>query len=136
MGDFMNKIIKVLLTVMLVLFGSAISFAQTQAPVDFKYVGLTPDKKSYQYQIKINSDKPISQVDVGEKRFDASGKVVDDTTFAWQNIITSHKQPIEKGKTYTVNEDLNDFQVKNATNAEAKLLRVHFVDGTTWSAPK
>jgi hypothetical protein len=104
--------------------------ATTAAPVEFTYTGITPDKESFSYKIKVNTPKPISQVDIGIKYLDAQGQVVSETTRAWQNIVKSKKQPIEQGKTYDVTDDLEPGSIK----AECKLKRVFFTDGSNWSA--
>ena len=77
----------------------------------------------------MNTEKRISQVDLAVKEMDDSGKVLMDTTMLWQNIVKSVRQPIEKGKTY----DVQDYLYPGATRAEGKLKRVVFEDGTTWS---
>jgi hypothetical protein len=100
------------------------------APVDFIYIGTTPDKESFSYKIKINTAQPISQVDIAIKYMDDQGKVLSETTRAWQNIVKSTRQPIEQGKTYEVTDDLEAGSVK----AECRLKRVFFTDGTSWSA--
>jgi hypothetical protein len=68
-------------------------------PVELAYLGLSPDKESVSYKIKVNTSEPISQVDLDVKYLDDAGKVVDETTYAWQNVVKSVRQPIEKGKT-------------------------------------
>ncbi|HEX8843316.1 MAG TPA: hypothetical protein VF791_01540 [Pyrinomonadaceae bacterium] len=104
--------------------------ADTERPIEFTYLGITSDKEHIRYRIKVNTAKPISQVDLGIKFTDASGKVLDDTTFAWQNIVKSKQQPIEQGKTY----DVEDYLPEGATKAEVVLKRVIFKDGGYWSA--
>ena len=100
------------------------------APVEFIYGGITPDKTSISYKIKVNTDKPIEEVHLALKETDAGGKVVEQTTVAWQNIVHSHQQPIEKGKTYEAETPLDPA----ATKAECSLKEVIFKDGTRWSA--
>lgn len=99
------------------------------APVEFTWLGITSDKQNISYKIKVNTDKPISQVDLAVKETDDSGKVLMDTTMLWQNIVKSVQQPIEKGKTY----DVQDYLYPGSTKAECKLKRVVFEDGTSWS---
>ena len=101
-----------------------------ERPVEFSYLGLTPDKERIHYKIKVLTAKPISQVDLGTKFTDDAGKVLDETTFAWQNIVKSKRLPIEQGKTYEVEDDLPE----GATKAEVVLKRVIFEDGTQWTA--
>ena len=100
------------------------------APVEFTYTGLTPDKESISYKIRVNTAKPISQVDIAIRYLDAQGRVVTETTRAWQNIVKSKRQPIEQGKTYVVEDELEP----GSTKAECQLKRVFFTDGSTWSA--
>jgi hypothetical protein len=101
-----------------------------ERPVEFTYLGITPDKESISYRIKVNSAKPISQVDLSVKYMDASGNVVEETTIAWQNVVKSARKPIEKGKTY----DVEGYLPQGATKAECTLKRVIFEDGTRWNA--
>jgi PBP1b-binding outer membrane lipoprotein LpoB len=107
---------------------SAGSQTTAGAPVEFTYGGITSDKTNISYRIKVNTDKPISQVDLAVEEMDDSGKVLMDTTMLWQNIVKSVRLPIEKGKTY----DVQDYLYPGATKAECKLKRVVFQDGTTW----
>ena len=100
------------------------------APVEFFYGGITPDKTSISYKIKVNTDKPIEEVHLALKETDAGGKVVEQTTVAWQNIVHSTQQPIEKGKTYEAQTPLDSA----ATKAECSLKEVVFKDGTRWTA--
>ena len=102
----------------------------SQPPVEFTYLGVASDKESISYKIKVNAAEPISQVDIGVKYWDDSGKVLDETTLAWQNIVKSARQPIEKGKTY----EAKDYLPEGATKAECVLKRVIFADGTRWNA--
>ena len=99
------------------------------APIEFTYLGITPDKQNISYKIKVNTEKRISQVDLAVKEMDDSGKVLMDTNMLWQNIVKSHREPIEQGKTY----DVADYLYPGATRAECKLKRVVFEDGSTWS---
>jgi len=101
-----------------------------ERPVEFTYLGVTPDKGSIAYKIKVNSAKPVSQVDLDMKYTDESGRVVDQTTYAWQNVVKSKRNPIERGQTYEVKDELPE----GATRAEVTLKRVHFQDGTVWNA--
>lgn len=102
----------------------------TERPVEFTYLGVSTDKEHINYKIKVTTAKPISQVDLGMKYMDDNGKVLDETTLAWQNIVHSKRMPIEKGKTYNV----EDYLPEGATKAEAVLKRVIFEDGTYWKA--
>ena len=99
-----------------------------ESPVEFTYLGVAPDKESIAYKIKVNSAKPISQVDLDMKYMDEGGRVVDQSTFAWQNIVKSKRNPIERGQTYEVKDPLPE----GATRAEVTLKRVIFQDGTRW----
>ena len=100
------------------------------APVEFINGGVSPDKANITYQIKVNTDKPIDEVHLALKETDAGGKVVEQTTIVWQNIVHSTRQPIEKGKTYEDQTALDP----GATKAECLLKEVVFKDGTRWTA--
>ena len=100
------------------------------APVEFTYGGITTDKANISYKIKVNTDKPIEEVHLALKETNAGGKVLDQTTIAWQNIVHSTRQPIEKGKTY---EDTSAIDPA-AARVECSLKEVVFKDGTTWKA--
>ena len=103
-----------------------------ERPVEFTYLGVTPDKESIAYKIKVNSAKQVSQVDLNMKYLDDKGGTVDESTYAWQNIVKSARKPIEKGQTYEVKDPLPE----GATRAEVTLKRVIFADGTRWEAEK
>jgi uncharacterized lipoprotein YehR (DUF1307 family) len=98
-------------------------------PVEVTYLGVAPGKESVSYKIKINTGEPISQVDLGVKYLDDAGKVLEETTYAWQNVVKSVRQPIEKGKTYEVKDELPE----GATRAEYVLKRVIFQNGIRWN---
>jgi hypothetical protein len=104
--------------------------AEGKAPVEFTFSGLSPDKEQVNYRIKVTTDKPIKQVDLAAKYMDDKGKVLEETTVVWQNIVRAKREPIEKGKTY----DATGFVEPGATKVEYKLARVVFEDGSTWSA--
>jgi hypothetical protein len=108
---------------------SAASQTTSGAPVEFIYGGITSDKTSISYKIKVNTDKPIEEVHLALKETDANGKVVEQTTIAWQNIVHSTQQPIEKGKTYEDQTALDPAAVK----VECTLKEVVFKDGTRWT---
>ena len=76
--------------------------AQTtnSAPVELNSSGITADKTSIAYKIKVDTDKPIDEVHLALKEMDGKGKVIEDTTIVWQNIVGSTRRPIENGKTY------------------------------------
>ncbi|HKQ99571.1 MAG TPA: hypothetical protein VJT09_02795 [Pyrinomonadaceae bacterium] len=101
-----------------------------ERPVEFTYLGPSSDKESLAFKIKVNTAKPISQVDIGVKYMAAGGSVLEETTYAWQNIVKSARKPIGKGQTYEGNIYLSE----GATKAECVLKRVIFEDGTHWSA--
>lgn len=105
--------------------------ADSSLPVEVKNLGLTDNNIRVQFEVKINTDKPVSQVDIDQKFMDASGKVVKQVPLAWQNIVNGQEIPIEKGKTYTSKVRLQE----GAAKAELKVLRVIFKDGTEWKAP-
>ena len=108
---------------------TAANNAAADAPVEFTYVGITPDKEDFSYKIKVNTAKPIGQVDIAAKYYDDNGKVIGDTTIAWQNIIKSARQPIEQGRGY----EATGYLEPGSTKVEARLKRVVFKDGSTWS---
>ena len=122
-----------LIALTLILVAVTVQAAAPTAPVEFNFQGLSPDKKLNRYEIKILTDKPVSQVDFNLKFYDQEGKALLDDTVIWQNIVKSVRQPIEAGKTYKVDDDF----VKNgAVRSQGKLLRVWFKDGSRWEAPK
>lgn len=99
-------------------------------PVEYAFDGITPDKEEFSYKIKVNTSKPISQVDIATKYLDAQRKVISETTIAWQNIVKSKREPIEEGKTY----DVKGYLEPGATKVETVLKRVFFADGSSWNA--
>jgi hypothetical protein len=107
------------------------SASDKAAPVEFTYVGITPDKENFAYKVKVNTARPISQVDIAARYYDDKGKVIGDTTIAWQNVVKSTRQPIEEGKTY----DATGYLEPGSTKVEAGLKRVVFKDGSSWSKP-
>jgi hypothetical protein len=98
-------------------------------PIEFTCLGISADKQSVNFNIKVNADKRITQVDVALKEMDDSGKVLLQTDYAWQNIVNSVRQPIEKGKTYLG----EGYLYPGATRVECSLKRVIFEDRTRWS---
>jgi len=104
--------------------------AAGEAPVEFTYGGIAPGGTQISYKIKVNTEKPIEEVHMNLKEWDAGGKVLTETTLAWQNIVHSTRQPIEQGKTYDDTAALNSGAVK----AECSLKEVVFKDNTRWSA--
>jgi hypothetical protein len=105
--------------------------ATAAAPVEFINDGLAPDNSRLSYKIKINTDKPVKEVNMTLKEMDASGKVVFDGTLPWRNIVHSKQQPIEQGKTY---EDYTMFN-PGVVKVECSLQEVIFQDDTRWRAP-
>jgi hypothetical protein len=99
-------------------------------PVEFTSLGLSPDKQSASYRLKVNAAEPISQVDIDVRYIGQDGSVLEETTLAWQNVVKAARQPIEKGKTYEVKDELPE----GATRAEYVLKRVIFQDGTRWNS--
>ena len=84
------------------------------------------------FSIKILTKTPIDQVDLAADSQDASGKVVlKSLTYAWQNIVSGKKLPIEIDKTYEDSAYIGD----GAASATLTLQRVHYADGTVWTAP-
>jgi hypothetical protein len=103
-----------------------------ERPVEVTYTGVTPDKESIGYKVKVNTAKKVTQVDLDIKYMDDAGRVVDENTYAWQNIVKSVRKPIEKGQTYEATDPVPD----GATRAEVTLKRVIFEDGTRWEGGK
>ncbi|MEP6911823.1 MAG: hypothetical protein ABI923_03660, partial [bacterium] len=68
------------------------------------------------------------EVHLALKALDAKGKVIEQTTVVWQNIVGSTRRPIESGKTY---DDQNPLE-PGVTKAECSLKEVIFKDGTSW----
>src|SRR4051812_26570351 len=46
---------------------SSPAVADTNRPVEVTYLGVTADKENFHYKVKVNTAKPISQVDLGIK---------------------------------------------------------------------
>lgn len=105
--------------------------AGEKPPVEFTDGGMSASKKEVHLKYKINADH-VAQVDVLVRCLDATGKQLSADTYIWKNIVTSKKQPIDKGKSYEDDCDLEPGTVK----VETKLQRVFFVDGKKWDAPK
>jgi hypothetical protein len=102
----------------------------TAIPVEYTYLGISPSKDAFSYKIRVNTTKPVSQVDINAKYTDASGKVLEETTVAWQNVVKSVRGTIEQGKTYEV----EGYLPEGAAKVESALKRVIFTDGTRWEA--
>ncbi len=110
--------------------GAAGPATATEAPVEFTYSGIAPDKTKITYKIKVNTEKPIKEVHLKLKEMDAGGKVLTDTTLVWKNVVHSTAQPIEQGKTYEDDTTLDPGAIK----AECSLAEVIFADFSRWSA--
>ncbi|HXG93610.1 MAG TPA: hypothetical protein VNN73_14790 [Blastocatellia bacterium] len=108
---------------------SAAAAKTDEQPVEFTCLGIAPDKQHIAYRIKVNTEKPIEQVDIEVRYLDDQGNVSTETII-WQNIVRSVRQPIEKGKTY----DDESFLYPGTTKIECALKRVVFKDFTTWTA--
>ena len=106
--------------------------APQAAPVDYTFLGM--DTKSpvpeIRYRIKVNTPKPIEEVDIATKFIAADGSVVMDTTLVWQNIVKSKRMPIENGRSY----EQTSYLFPGTARVESRLLRVAFADGTRWEA--
>ena len=101
-----------------------------EAPVEFTFGGIAPDKSKITYKVKVNTDKPILEVHAAIKEMDASGKVLFEGDLIWKNIVHSTAQPIEQGKTYEDESNLSPGVVK----VECSFKEVIFKDNTRWSA--
>jgi hypothetical protein len=99
-------------------------------PVEFTSLGITQDKQSVAYRIKVSTAKPIEEVHLALTEMDSGGKVVENATIVWQNIVKSTRQPIVSGNTYEDQATLDPGTAK----AECSLKEVVFKDGTRWSA--
>lgn len=104
------------------------------APVAYTFLGMDTKRPvpAIRFRIKVNTAKPIEEVDIATKFIAADGKVVNDTTLVWQDIVKSKRQPIENRKSY---EDTS-YLFPNTARVESKLLRVVYADGTRWNAPQ
>ena len=101
-----------------------------EAPVEFTFGGIAPDKLKFTYKVKVNTDKPILEVHAAIKEMDASGKVLFEGDLIWKNIVHSTAEPIEQGKTYEDDRMLSPGVVK----VECSFKEVIFKDNTRWSA--
>ena len=100
------------------------------APTELISVGIAPDRENYVYKLKVNTDNPISEVEIDVRLYDARGKMLDESTITWQNIVNETRQPTEKGKTY----EATHFLEPDSTKVEAEVKHVYFWDGRIWSA--
>jgi hypothetical protein len=113
--------------------GSGSQNAQTRnanAPVEVIAVGIAPDRENYVYKLMVNTDNPISEVEINVRLYDARAKMLDESTITWQNIVNGTRQPTEKGKTY----EASHFLEPDSTRVEAEVKHVYFWDGSIWSA--
>lgn len=102
-----------------------------EAPVTVEFLGLSSDKEHVRYRIRVNTDKPLEQVDVGLTYTGTNGKRQTETVI-WQNIVKSKRQPIGKGNAY---ED-ESYLAPGASGVDCKLLRVVYKDMATWAPAK
>ena len=100
--------------------------ATAEAPVEFIYGGITPDKSNFAYKIKVNTAKPILEVHMNLKEIDANGKVLFAGDLIWQNIRQGTRYPIEQGKTY----DATMMMRPAVAKIECSLGEVFFTDHT------
>ena len=100
------------------------------APVELISVRIAPDRENYIYKLKVNTDNSISEVEINIRLYDARGKMLDESTITWQNIVNETRQPTEKGKTY----EATHFLEPDSTKVEAEVKHVYFWDGSIWSA--
>jgi hypothetical protein len=100
------------------------------APVDLISVGIAPDREHYLYKLKVNTDNPISEVEIDVRLYDARGKMLDESPITWQNIVNGTRQTTEKGRTY----EATHFLEPDSTRVEAEVKHVYFGDGSIWSA--
>lgn len=102
----------------------------TEPPIDFTYLGVSSDKQHIAFQIKVNTAKPIIQIDLDVKEIDDSGKDLLDRTLLWQSKDCCPRRPLEKGKIYDGFERLLR---PGATKTACSVQRVHFQDGSSWT---
>jgi hypothetical protein len=110
--------------------GTGSQNAQTQNAVELVSVGIVPDKESYVYKLKVNTDNPISEVEIGVRLYNVSGKMLDESIITWQNIVKGTRQPTGKGKIY----EATHFLEPDSTKVEAEVRHIYFEDGSIWSA--
>jgi hypothetical protein len=106
--------------------------ASQAAPVEYTFLGMDTKRAvpAIRFRIKVNTPKPIEEVDIGTKFIAGDGSVVTDTTVVWQNIVKSKREPIENGRSY----DDTSYLYPKTARVESRLLRVVFTDGTRWDA--
>lgn len=106
--------------------------ASGAAPAEVKWLNVDVENGLSNFQIKILTDKTITQVDLANKDFDAKGALVGEQNYSWQNVVKSKVMPIVKDQTY---KD-HFFSSEETVRSEIKITLVHFADGTTWSPGK
>lgn len=113
---------------MLALGASAATVATAgEPPVKASFVKMDADREVLVYKVTIAKDaKPIKQVDLHFRFYDAGGKAIGETDFIWDNNRKGKVQPIEAGKSY--DHDLS-IAPDNTAKADITVVRVHQVDG-------
>ena len=101
------------------------------APVAVEYLGLSADSEQVRYRIRVDTDKPLEQVDVELSYTGSDGKRQSET-LVWQNIVKSRKKPIETNHAYEAESYLGP----GATGVNCKLARVVYRDMTTWPSTR
>src|SRR5687767_9586856 len=99
------------------------------APIEFAYLGISANQENIRYKIKVNTDKPIEQVDLHVDYIDSDGNSLMDSTLIWQNIVGSERKPIVAGQSY----EAEDYFLPGTAKVNLKLERVVFKDMSTWA---
>lgn len=111
---------------------SVLPVPSTAAPVEYTFLGIDSKNSLVRYRIKVSTAKPIEEVDIAAKFIGANGKVINETTLVWQNIVGSKRQPIVSGRAY----DDTSYMSPGTARFQSRVLRVVYADGTRWSAPQ
>ncbi len=101
-------------------------------PVEISYDQPKAGEIRTEFRFKINTSKPIKQVDVAIEYQGTANQVLRNTTFGWQNIINGEQRPIKGGQTY---QDKHRFP-EGTIKTKASLERVIYEDGSTWKNEK
>ena len=99
-----------------------------QPPVTVECLGLGSDKESLRYRVRVSTDRPVEQADVGLVYIGVDGKE-ERATAVWQNVVDAKRQPIERGKSYEAETRVG----RGATGFRCRVLHVVFKDQTSWA---
>ncbi|MSP59241.1 MAG: hypothetical protein EXR72_02685 [Myxococcales bacterium] len=103
------------------------------APVEASFVKVDADREVLVYKVKINTDKPLKQVDMKFHYLDADGKELSAAPFSWQNNIKGKIEPIQKGRSY---ENADPTLPEHTAKCTIDITMIHFVDGSKWTPGK